>query len=207
MVEWISNWAEGIIIAVIIATIIEMILPESNNKKYIKMVIGVYILFTIISPIITKITNKEFDLDTQAYDSYFKENTYQTSANTLAQKNDENVESVFLSNMKADIKQRLKEKGYLVNQIEMDVELKEERNYGRIKKIEIRIQKNEEEDRNEIEDGITKVNTIQIGNTSSQDNTIQQENKTVLTKEEIKDIKTYLNSVYEIDKKNINIIG
>lgn len=207
MVEWISNWAEGIIIAVIIATIIEMILPESNNKKYIKMVIGVYILFTIVSPIITKITNKEFDLDTQTYDKYFNENVYQTSANTLTQKNDENVESVFLSNMKADIKQRLKEKGYLVSQIDMDVELEDEKNYGRIKKIEISIQKNEEEDKNETEDKIAKVNTIQIGNTSSQDNTIQQETKRVLTKEETKDIKTYLNSVYEIDKKNINIIG
>ena len=36
MVEWISNWAESIIVAVIIATIIEMILPEGNSKKYIK---------------------------------------------------------------------------------------------------------------------------------------------------------------------------
>ena len=48
MINWITNWAEAIIIAVVIATIIEMILPEGNCKKYIKVVIGVYILFTII---------------------------------------------------------------------------------------------------------------------------------------------------------------
>ena len=46
--EWISHWAETIIVAVIIGTIIEMILPSGNSKKYIKTVIGVYILFTII---------------------------------------------------------------------------------------------------------------------------------------------------------------
>ena len=43
MIEWISDWAGSIIVAVIIGTIIEMILPSGNSKKYIKMVIGVYI--------------------------------------------------------------------------------------------------------------------------------------------------------------------
>ena len=42
-----------IVIAVIISTIIEMILPSNKNKKYIQMVIGVYVLFNIISPIIS----------------------------------------------------------------------------------------------------------------------------------------------------------
>ena len=32
--EWISKWAEGIIVAVIIATILEMIIPNGNSKKY-----------------------------------------------------------------------------------------------------------------------------------------------------------------------------
>ena len=39
--EFISSWVQGIIVAVVIATIIEMILPEGNSKKYIKIVIGV----------------------------------------------------------------------------------------------------------------------------------------------------------------------
>ena len=62
MIEWITNWAQGIIIAVIIATIIEMILPNGSCKKYIKVVIGVYILFSIISPVISKITGKGFNI-------------------------------------------------------------------------------------------------------------------------------------------------
>ena len=48
MLEIISVWAQGIIVSVIIATIIEMILPNSSNSKYIKVVIGVFILFNII---------------------------------------------------------------------------------------------------------------------------------------------------------------
>ena len=72
MIENISVWAEQIIIAVVIATLIEMILPEGNNRKYIKAVIGVYILFTIISPILKN--NGNFNFNNIDYESYFKEN-------------------------------------------------------------------------------------------------------------------------------------
>lgn len=69
MISFISSWAEQIIVAVIIATIIEMILPNGNSKKYIKVVIGIYVLFTILSPILGKITNIDFNnID---YDKYF----------------------------------------------------------------------------------------------------------------------------------------
>lgn len=63
--NWISNWIQGIIIAVIIGTIIEMLLPEGNCKKYVKVVIGVYILFSIVSPVITKVL--EVNLEYQTY--------------------------------------------------------------------------------------------------------------------------------------------
>ena len=56
MIKFINSWAQGIILAVIIVTIIEIILPEGKNKKYVKTVIGVYILFTIIYPLINKFT-------------------------------------------------------------------------------------------------------------------------------------------------------
>lgn len=59
MIDWISTWAQSIIIAVIIATIIEMILPSGSSKKYIKVVTGVYILFTIISASYYKIYRKD----------------------------------------------------------------------------------------------------------------------------------------------------
>ena len=37
MIEFLSSWAQGIIVAVIIATLIEMILPNSSSKKYVKI--------------------------------------------------------------------------------------------------------------------------------------------------------------------------
>lgn len=46
MISWISSWAQGIVVSVIIGTIIEMILPEGSSKKYIKIVIrSVYFIY------------------------------------------------------------------------------------------------------------------------------------------------------------------
>ena len=58
MIKFLSNWAQNIIVAVIIGSIIEMILPSGSLKKYVKVVIGIYILFSIVSPIINKFSTK-----------------------------------------------------------------------------------------------------------------------------------------------------
>ena len=74
MIEWISNWAGGIVVAVIIGTVIEMILPSGNSKKYIKVVIGIYVLFTIVSPVITKFTGETIEVsDILDLDKYVEE--------------------------------------------------------------------------------------------------------------------------------------
>lgn len=52
MINFLSNWVEGIAIAVIIASIFEMIIPKGNIKKYIKMILGIYVIFSIISPFV-----------------------------------------------------------------------------------------------------------------------------------------------------------
>ena len=49
--EQISVWARSIVISVILAIMIEMILPENNSKKYIKIIVGIFIVYSIISPI------------------------------------------------------------------------------------------------------------------------------------------------------------
>ena len=58
MISLFSSWARGIVIAVVVSTIIEMILPNGSSKKYVKSVIGIYILFVIISPVAKKLQEK-----------------------------------------------------------------------------------------------------------------------------------------------------
>ena len=198
MIDWISTWAQSIIIAVIIATIIEMILPSGSSKKYIKVVTGVYILFTIISPVITKFTGKTLAVsDILELDSYVNEiKQKEVSQNLLAENNSSSIKDIYTANLKSDIKNKLKQKGYSANNIVLTVG--DDENYT-LNKIEIYIEKIKEDTQevNEIE-AVNKIN-ITISNTVVEKNN----NKSSISDKEKEKIKQYLSSVYEIDEKDI----
>ena len=206
MIENISVWAEQIIMAVIIATLIEMILPEGNNRKYIKAVIGVYILFTIISPILKN--NGNFNFNNIDYESYFKENeTYKTMSESLTSNNDNSVEEIYINNLKQDMKQKLKEKGFLVESSTVKIELQEGDNYGRILEINLTLSKLKEEDTKEQSSNIivNDISKISIGNTVKNETTSSNSKENKLSSSEIKEVKDYLSNVYEVSNKKIYI--
>ncbi len=198
MIDWISTWAQSIIIAVIIATIIEMILPSGSSKKYIKVVTGVYILFTIISPVITKFTGKTLAVsDILELDSYVNEiKQKEVSQNLLAENNSSSIKDIYTANLKSDIKNKLKQKGYSANNIVLTVG--DDENYT-LNKIELDIEKIKEDKQevNEIE-AVNKIN-ITISNSVVEKNN----NKSSISDNEKEKIKQYLSSVYEIDEKDI----
>lgn len=198
MIDWISTWAQSIIIAVIIATIIEMILPSGSSKKYIKVVTGVYILFTIISPVITKFTGKTLAVsDILELDSYVNEiKQKEVSQNLLAENNSSSIKDIYTANLKNDIKNKLKQKGYSANNIVLTVG--DDENYT-LNKIELDIEKIKEDKQevNEIE-AVNKID-ITISNTVVENNN----NKSSISDKEKEKIKQYLSSVYEIDEKDI----
>lgn len=194
--NWISNWIQGIIIAVIIGTIIEMLLPEGNCKKYVKVVIGVYILFSIISPVITKVTGSEFRVsDIYDINSYIEASTKSTQ--DYAEINKENqIKQIYETNLKKDMKQKIEEKGYKVKSIFL--ELANDEQYT-LKKINISLSLKEQ---NTEENDVKIVNEIQI---SVADNNENQTGDVKISYKEQENLKTYLSSVYNLDKKDINI--
>ena len=105
MIKFINSWAQGIILAVIIATIIEIILPEGKNKKYVKTVIGVYILFTIIYPLINKFTKT--NINTLIENTTKQMSTYQEN-NSLKIDTDKYIESTYKKKIEEDIRNKSK---------------------------------------------------------------------------------------------------
>ena len=103
MIEFIKNWANQIIVAVIISTIIEMILPSGNNKKYIKIIIGLYVLFTIIQPIITKVTGESINISNFNYNKYFDKDIIETSTVDFENNNSKLIKQAYIDNIKEDI--------------------------------------------------------------------------------------------------------
>ena len=196
MIKFLSSWAQGIIVAVIIAALIELILPNGSSKKYVKVVIGMYILFTIVSPIIKKIGGRDADLN-KILDVEKYEQQLAKSDNAISQKfednNSRNIKDIYVSNLKADISEKLKEKGYKV--ATSIIEVKDDENYT-IEKITLEVIKNDQntEKNNEI-----VINTIEIGSTE------KMKNEKQLTDDEKSEVETYISQTYGIDKKNINI--
>ena len=100
-----------------------MILPEGNSKKYIKVVIGIYVLFTIVSPIITKISGKEIQVsDIIDLDEYIEEaKTASETQNQMEIQNEDNILDIYVSGIKEDMKAKIEGKGYVVNNININV--------------------------------------------------------------------------------------
>lgn len=124
MVEWISKWAGGIIVAVLIGTIIEMILPEGSSKKYIKVVIGVYVVFTIVTPVITKFTGEKIEVsDVLEIDEYILEAKEASEVhNSIESSNQNSIVSIYIDGLKSDIKAKIEGKGYIVNEVKVEIE-------------------------------------------------------------------------------------
>lgn len=210
--EWASNWIQGIIIAVIISTIIEMILPNGTSKKYIKVVIGVYILFSIVSPIISKITKEDFRVsDIFDLNEYIETSKNSSSMqNQLNNENENQIKEIYLNSIKNDIKEKVESKGYKVNDIKIEVENDEQYT---LKKINMQIAKNTTNDNNTENKDVETVNKIQINavniqNTNTENTTTKSTNKpkkSDITSQEKRQLKEYLNSVYEISTKKIFI--
>lgn len=201
--EWISNWIQGIIIAVIIGTIIEMILPEGSCKKYIKVVIGVYILFSIISPVITKVTGNEFRVsDIFDLDEYIEESSQ--SKQTNAKSNQQNqIKQIYITNLKGDIKQKIKQQGYEVTNIELEVENNSEYT---LKSITVQIYKSEEKVEDNTTNEIEIVNKVEIEIGNSENNTTRNKKENInISSKEKKDLKEYLSNMYSLKEENINI--
>lgn len=141
MIVKIKAWCEGIIIAIIISIIIEMLLPEGKNKKYVKVIVGIYVMFVVLNPILEIIN---YDIK---FDELFSFEEVQASSSL-----DNSIKDVYVVGIQESIKQEIEEMGYTVRNVKVYVDS----NYENIEKIELSVNQNI--------DGINPIEPIVIGN-------------------------------------------
>lgn len=200
MIKFINSWAQGIILAVIIATIIEIIIPEGNNKKYVKTVIGLYILFTIIYPLITKISNNKLNFDSIIAKTSKEVSMYDSKVANSIETNTY-IENTYKNNLKEKIKGEIEEKGYTVLDFNIYIEIQNEEAYGQINSIVLKLQKANKE-QNTIKE-VNKIEEINVNIKNNKTENLKTEKE--LTDSEIKTIKEYLNNMYSIEEERIHI--
>jgi len=199
MVKFINSWAQGIILGVIIGAIIEIILPEGNNKKFVKTVIGVYILFTIVHPLINAVSNKSINLNS-IINNTTKEMEKHTG-NIIAIETNSYIEDAYRNNLKENIKQAIEEKGYEVEEINVNIETQDEQRYGQINTIVMKLTKIKNEEEGNSINNIEEIN-ISISNNNE---ILKDEANNQISEDEISNLKEYLNNTYSIEVRKIHI--
>lgn len=197
MINFINSWAQGIILAVIIATIIEIILPEGKNKKYVKTVIGIYILFTIIYPLINKFT--KLNINTLIENTTKQMSTYQEN-NSLKIDTDKYIESTYKKKIEEDIKNKANEKNLNITFLNVYIETEDENRYGMLNNLVMKVEKGKTKEKNS--NTVNQIKEVNISKNVQNNETI--ENKTV-TEKEINEFKEYINATYYLKKEKIHI--
>lgn len=198
MIKFINSWAQGIILAVIIATIIEIILPEGKNKKYVKTVIGVYILFTIIYPLINKFTKT--NINTLIENTTKQMSTYQEN-NSLKIDTDKYIESTYKKKIEEDIRKRANEKNLNITLLNVYIETEDENRYGMLNSLVMKVEKNETSKKN---NDVNQIKEINISKNVQNNEIIENKDKTV-TEKKVNEFKEYINATYYLEKEKIHI--
>jgi len=194
VINSISSWAGQIVIAVVIVTILEMLLPNGNNKKYIKTIIGIYILFIIVSPIVTYFFKENLNFDTILGTYSIKTNTTEEKKDLTVPTNNQ-VEKLYIKEVEKEIEQEIEKQGYETKDIETNVNI----DNGEITYLKIIISKTNNENNSVIENSIVETINIQISK-----NEINEVEKNI-SEEEFEKIREALEETYKIEKEKIII--
>lgn len=119
MISFLSNVAETIILTIVICTILELLLPDSKNKKYIKVIMGIYLIFNIISPIIN---NKEI-LATDFNNVLNNSQSIRTESIDNKSSMDEGLEKVYKQKLDEEVEKKINELGYIANGLQIEAKL------------------------------------------------------------------------------------
>ncbi len=212
MIEFLSTWAKSLGLTIIVISILEMLLPNNKTKKYVRMIFGVYILFTMISPFIK---NKEI-LDVSTYDlnAYIDSNTNnQIGKNETSM--DNRIEEIYIEELEKDITQKIEDLGYQMITCNVYATLSSKNDENYIEKIELTVEKkqesteNSEQEQQSMEDKLVEeIQKIKPINTTIGDrNRNEEENNTKqnLNNQDIQKIKKFLKEEYGVEEKCLKI--
>lgn len=133
MINFMSSLAEQIVLAVVVATIIELILPKNKNKKYIQMVIGIYVLFNIISPIIKN--KDDFSIEKYSIENYETKSQYEVDQSSM----DARLEKIYLDELEKTVISKFEENGFEVTKCTIDAVLDTTKKNAGIHSITVKV--------------------------------------------------------------------
>lgn len=111
MFNIVKGWISMILVIGIVFTLMRMIMPNTNLKKYIESIIGIVTIISIITPVLYYISN--YNLTEKISENIGEILSRQEETNnydSYAQINNEEIKKEFVEKIQEDIKVKLKNK-------------------------------------------------------------------------------------------------
>ena len=232
MIEVISSWAKSLGVTIVLVSILEMILPNNKTKKYIRMVLGLFVIFNIISPFIQNKDN--LSLASINIEDYIEGNNTNTGTNTQSEtlnqtSMDQRIKVLYQDELEKDIIKKIEELGYEVGKCIVEAEVPTEEsskdNETGITKIELKIdgklnkednssagnenQEQEESLENKIVTGVQRIKEVDVFGDGvkkqQEDNVENNQTNEQLTRSDFQNIRKFLIEEYGVSEKCLAI--
>ncbi|MGE6375317.1 stage III sporulation protein AF [Peribacillus muralis] len=198
--SFLAGWVSNIIVFVLLATVIDMLLPNSALQKYAKMVIGLLLIAIIITPILG-LFNKDFDEILSAATSEF-ENQNKKDLGNLTEMKKKEIQATqgayILKQMAVDLQAEVEEelmKDYNMKISAIDVGVKNVENptVENLQNINISLETAEGKEDSSIE-AVAKIDINAESPSPSNDKNLDA-------------VKSFLATSWSVDKEIIEIAG
>ncbi|WHY12413.1 stage III sporulation protein AF [Peribacillus frigoritolerans] len=198
--SFLAGWVSNIIIFVLLATVIDMLLPNSALQKYAKMVIGLLLIAIIITPILG-LFNKDFDDILTAATSEFEDQKKKDLGNLTEMKKKEiqaTQGAYILKQMAVDLQAEVEEElmadyNMRISSIDVGVKNEEEPGVDDLQNITISLEKAGGKENSEIE-AVAKVDINTDSPSTSNDANLDA-------------VKRFLATSWSVDEEIIEIAG
>lgn len=170
MIDWLTNWLKEIILIVLLASFVDLLLPNSNMQKYARLILGLLIILTIISPIFELFT-ENFSVSTFVKGIETEAYSYESNTDTTNLIGSKEYESKMVEQVEQSMMLELKgllETKYAISIIDLELTANLVNNSWEIKKIILMIEEGRMEDNpstsNEVAviEEITEVEQVEI---------------------------------------------
>lgn len=138
MISWLKEWVTIIICNVVFITIVEILLPNNNIKKYCKFVLGLILISTLINPVIKAFTDKDLVTEIQNKEYLINENNIKFDIKQVKETDKEKIVQVFNEKL-ADSSKKFLNENFEGVSFKVDVKSKMDEKDNKIEIINVNI--------------------------------------------------------------------
>ncbi|MDK2903421.1 MAG: stage sporulation protein [Clostridiales bacterium] len=195
VIQWLKSWISAIVSIVLITTFMEIVLPDSQVRKYIQFIIGIVIMLTILSPVITLLGHGDElinDINNISFD--MQRADLKQSQQMVQEQQSKSAIELYKKRLQQGIKQQVDALGY-GETAKVDIAVDEDEDsetFGSIQSMHIYVKQEK--------DGIEPVEPVNIDISGKPEETVQ-----AVSAPYAQNIKTTLATYYQISPDDIAV--